>query len=220
MAPSPSLVDSLAPLTREVAPLLTSCIVANPWKVWRLGARLLAFRASALLSDAFGSSDKWKRKQAELLPRLLEEVHGALESGWLRHERAALRAASCDGTTSCERFVRAVVAALSLLMDLVSEVRDRAVSWKMSELRQSRMARRLLLRQVCAHTPLLVHPARAVAVDGERGGWRRWQLNPSEEKRVRCEARAEGLALLLSWVGGFTPHLQVEGIALHGDSQQ
>lgn len=89
LGPPPTLSECLMPLTREFTPLLATCLVASPWRFCRLAIRYVAFRASALLISAFGSPGEWTRRRQELLPKLLDEIHGALEDGWARHEEAS-----------------------------------------------------------------------------------------------------------------------------------
>ncbi|KAL1520234.1 hypothetical protein AB1Y20_023704 [Prymnesium parvum] len=109
VAPPPSLAECLVPLTREVTPLLATCLVAHPWRLCRLAIRYLAFRASAIISS---NSEAWAHKREQLLPKLLEEVNGALDEGWERHVAAA-RGALHRGASRRARCMRLVASALN-----------------------------------------------------------------------------------------------------------
>jgi len=64
---APTLAEALAPLTREAAPLLASCLFASPWRLCRLAFRYLAFMWAP-------------RARKEILPKLLHDVAAALEA--------------------------------------------------------------------------------------------------------------------------------------------
>jgi len=107
----PTLGECLAPLTREMTPLLAKCLVASPWRACRLAFRYTAFRAVTMLSGVFGAREQWIRQRDVLLPKLLEEINLALDDGWARHE-AAIGGGGAHGTTRAGECVRLASAAL------------------------------------------------------------------------------------------------------------